>query len=133
MAKNEQRDEKTIITKLDEKLRSKFMSAGHQGGTLLLVRGSVEGSSGTTHAIDREHFKIGRSSACHMVLDDLQASRIHAQVVNIGGKEVLEDLGSANGTFVNDLRIKKRILEPGDLIRIGATELRYSPASPAAV
>jgi FHA domain-containing protein len=67
---------------------------------------------------------IGRSPGCGLVLEDAAASRLHARVVS--GAIVDED--SANGTRVNGLPIRRRELEDGDVISIGAYELVYHTA-----
>jgi hypothetical protein len=71
---------------------------------------------------------IGREPSLALHLDeDAQASRRHARVTAQGGQVVVEDLGSTNGTFVNDQPIHSpRTLRPGDRIRVGLTviELR---------
>jgi hypothetical protein len=71
---------------------------------------------------------IGRDQGMPIALtDDTQASRRHARVSPQNGVAVVEDLGSTNGTFVNDQPIHSpRQLSPGDRIRIGLTviELR---------
>lgn len=56
---------------------------------------------------------------------DQEISREHARVVQREGHYWIEDIGSANGTFVNDLRIfSPQVLKPGDQIRLGRTMLR---------
>jgi uncharacterized membrane protein YdfJ with MMPL/SSD domain len=53
---------------------------------------------------------------------DLELSRRHARVWDAGGAPMIEDLGSSNGTFVNDRRIEgPTALYPGDTIKLGAT------------
>lgn len=57
--------------------------------------------------------------------NDLEISRQHAHVVKREGHYWIEDLGSANGTFVNDLRVfRPEVLQPGDEIRLGQTTLQ---------
>src|SRR3954469_21111240 len=57
--------------------------------------------------------------------DDPRLSRRHARIVrNTDDRLLLEDLGSSNGSFVNDERVRDyRLLEPGDQIRMGITTL----------
>ncbi len=58
---------------------------------------------------------------------DKTVSRLHARIVPEGDGYVLEDAGSANGTFVNGLRLTgRRVLRAGDVIQMGATMLRYT-------
>lgn len=116
--------EDTLFISGDEGDQLKPRSAPIGVLTIVKAAGSSVAAPKAT-VIDRAHFTLGRSGDCNLVLADARASRIHAQIVAHGGKVVLEDLGSANGTFVNSLQIKKRVLESGDLIRVGETVMRY--------
>ena len=49
-----------------------------------------------------------------MVLDDRDVSRRHARLEIVDNQLVLTDLGSTNGTYVNDVRVTRRVLAPGD-------------------
>jgi Nif-specific regulatory protein len=64
-------------------------------------------------------FTFGRESTCDWQIKDVAVSRRHCHIVREGDEFALEDLGSHNGTFVNDLPVVKRRLEHGDRIRIG--------------
>lgn len=75
--------------------------------------------------IDRDHFSIGRSMDCDLVLFDKKASRIHANISAVGGREILQDLDTQNGTLVNGVVISKKLLAPGDEIMIGDTLIRF--------
>ena len=77
--------------------------------------------------------RIGRGSGNDLVLQDTQASRHHAQISHEGYQCVVQDLGSTNGTFVNNERITApRALQPGDQIKIGETILTCQQLAPAA-
>jgi len=66
---------------------------------------------------------IGRSAACQVVLDDGLVSRRHAQITADKRTAVLEDFGSVNGVFVNNVRVSgSRPLKDGDVIRMGKQE-----------
>jgi hypothetical protein len=63
---------------------------------------------------------IGRSSGCHLVLDDGLVSRRHAQIVVTEDRAVVEDFGSANGVFVNGRRVAgSEPLKSGDELTVG--------------
>ncbi len=63
---------------------------------------------------------IGRSSGCHLVLDDGLVSRRHARIVVLEERAIVEDFGSANGVFVNGRRVAgSQPLAPGDELQIG--------------
>ena len=71
--------------------------------------------------------EIGREGA--LALDDEQASRHHARVSAQGDLAVVEDLGSTNGTYVNDQPIEgPRAVRPGDKIRVGLTVIEVRSA-----
>jgi len=71
---------------------------------------------------------IGRSSENHLVIDDPFASANHVLVVWRENRWWIEDLGSHNGTYVNDERVTKpKTLNSGDRIRVGETVLRFEP------
>jgi pSer/pThr/pTyr-binding forkhead associated (FHA) protein len=72
---------------------------------------------------------IGRAVAGDGRLsDDHELSRRHARLArDAGGQLTIEDLGSANGTFVNGERLAgRRVLKPGDSVRIGSTSLQLT-------
>jgi pSer/pThr/pTyr-binding forkhead associated (FHA) protein len=68
---------------------------------------------------------LGRSRECEVRLPDADTSRRHAKIVCSGGRFVLHDLASTNGTFVNGERIEQRELAPGDRIEIGANTVTF--------
>ncbi len=62
---------------------------------------------------------IGRSFESTVVIDDPTVSAQHARFYTYLSVSYIEDLASSNGTFVNDKPVKKHILTPGDVIRLG--------------
>lgn len=68
---------------------------------------------------------IGRSRRCEVVLTDPNVSRQHAELRLSGGQVVLRDLGSTNGTRVNRRAVTQVVLQPGDRIEVGTTELLF--------
>ncbi|GAA4840741.1 hypothetical protein GCM10023201_33550 [Actinomycetospora corticicola] len=62
---------------------------------------------------------IGRDERNDVVVEDLLASRRHAELLRRGDRWLLVDLGSANGTFVNGRRVRTRAIGPGDVVAIG--------------
>jgi hypothetical protein len=73
---------------------------------------------------------IGRASDNGLVLADSRASRHHARLYGRRGALVLTDLGSTNGSWVNDRRIDEMALGEGDRIRIGDTILIVESVEP---
>lgn len=76
---------------------------------------------------------IGRDPSMPLALDDTQASRRHARVSIENNQPVVEDLGSTNGTYVNDQPIQgPRALQAGDRVRIGLTVLQLRDSAQVA-
>src|ERR1700687_5913019 len=67
---------------------------------------------------------IGRSPDNDLPVDNLAISNYHARVYYEGGRLVVEDLDSLNGTFVNDLRVERAMLHDGDSIWIGKHHIK---------
>ena len=71
--------------------------------------------------------EIGRAEACKVRLDDTYASQHHAKLSAREGGWVLEDLGSTNGTYLNDRRVAEPVqVHAGDVVKIGKTVLELS-------
>jgi pSer/pThr/pTyr-binding forkhead associated (FHA) protein len=76
---------------------------------------------------------IGRSPSCDLPVPSTRVSRRHAWVHPEGSKYAVADLGSTNGTFVNEQRVNgDRILLPGDQIRVGEHTITYCVMEPGA-
>lgn len=74
---------------------------------------------------DGRFFTIGRGSACNIGLHDGSVSTRHACIAAQGGQLVLRDLGSTNGSQVNGQKVGEHTLRHGDVIRLGATDMRF--------
>jgi serine/threonine protein kinase len=74
--------------------------------------------------IPGETLQIGRSQATSTRLTDVSVSRVHCEIEVTADEAVLHNI-SANGTLVNGKTAAEQRLQPGDVIRIGATELHY--------
>lgn len=75
--------------------------------------------------VGERYFTIGRGTDCNIALQDGSVSSHHAVLALEKGALWLRDLGSTNGLLVNELRVQAAALEHGDVVRIGATDLRY--------
>ena len=82
----------------------------------IVVKGLEEG---VTQPFSEERITIGRRSDNQLVLDDDNISRQHVSIERSNGQYLVCDLGSANGTYLNDLRIDRAQLNDGDRLRIG--------------
>lgn len=83
--------------------------------------------------LDEPNVVIGRGRSAHIALDGNPiVSRQHAAIRQEGDGHILEDLGGANGTIVNDHAVKEIRLKPGDRIVLGKHVLKYEVAGPDA-
>jgi hypothetical protein len=80
----------------------------------------VEGPSpGKRFFLEQAELTIGRDETCDLVIPERQVSRQHARIRHEGGRHILEDLGSKNGTFVNGSEVvEPHPLQDGDEIQI---------------
>lgn len=69
--------------------------------------------------LEGENIYIGRHTRCEFVLSDPEVSRRHVKLTRCEQGWLLEDLGSTNGTRVNDRRISRQLIGPGDRIQLG--------------
>ncbi len=75
---------------------------------------------GVTFPLEGEQLIIGRDPSNSVAINDAEISRKHSRLTFQGGKYVLEDLGSTNGTFVNGQRLAGPVvLKAGDVVSLG--------------
>lgn len=104
-------------------------------GLVVLLR-VIEGAEvGRGYPIHKLPVTIGRDALCDISITDGRLSRQHAMVFFYSPNFFIKDLGSTNGTFLNDKRIKQEVLHNGAHIKIGSTVLEFifSEQSGAAV
>ncbi|RME23782.1 MAG: GGDEF domain-containing protein [Deltaproteobacteria bacterium] len=82
-------------------------------------------SLGRNYPIDRDTITIGRDPANTIQLDQENVSRQHARLQTVPPAVYIEDLGSTNGTYLNDVPIQKERLRHGDLIKIGGVVFKF--------
>jgi hypothetical protein len=101
-------------------------SAARPGGTPKLRVGSGAGlRAGAAYDLS-EGALLGRGDEADIVLEDSFASTRHARLAPHGDVIVLEDLGSTNGTYLNDEPLRgPQPLHPGDRIRIGDSDFTF--------
>ena len=68
---------------------------------------------------------MGRDPGCALALDDPSTSREHCEIKRANGTVTLHDLGSTNGTYLNDKRTDQAELTDGDKITVGETTLLF--------
>ncbi|MDT8453245.1 MAG: FHA domain-containing protein [Gammaproteobacteria bacterium] len=85
---------------------------------------TVEGVVTNRFPLEQSTLKFGRSSDNQVQIDDLEVSGEHAQIIaetDDKGQTIyfLEDLGSTNGSFINEVKVDKQLLHHKDNLRIG--------------
>ena len=95
------------------------------GPSTLLVKSQADAKPRTVRL--SASMTIGRAPECELRIEDTYASQQHARLFAKNNSWFVEDLGSTNGTFVNDQKLAApAMLQPGDKVRVGQTimELR---------
>jgi two-component system, cell cycle response regulator len=110
----------TEVTAITESLTAKLRPAGPP--CLVVFYGD---SIGRRHSLDKNEQLIGRSDSANITIDHNSVSRQHAKIVTQNSNARVFDLGSTNGTFVNDERIDEQDLRDGDLVRVGSIIFKY--------
>jgi hypothetical protein len=127
-------DDPAPLDPTDDLVSSAPRPAASAEGTAVFVVPKVSGPRASLREIrpDRSSrliefagrpLRIGRASDNEVVLRDGRASRQHARIDARRGMLVLTDLGSTNGSWVNDRRVESIALGEGDRIRLGTTTL----------
>ena len=101
---------------------------GRELGRLVVLTSPALGE-GDVVALDSHPLSIGRGPTNDLSLvGDEYASTRHARLEPRRDGVWVEDIGSTNGTFVNGIRVtRERRLAPGDVVRVGETDLRFEP------
>lgn len=76
-------------------------------------------------SLENAEISIGRDEACGVVLPIGSVSRNHAKIKSVNSEYAVEDTGSTNGTFVNNIKIKKCVLRNNDIIRVGDAKIVF--------
>ena len=109
-------------------LLQEMQKAREQDACLIIIRGKPQGHR---FFLTRDEMVIGRDPATEICLADESISRRHAKLTRRGDAVLLTDLGSANGTYLNDRRVDQAYpvaLTKEDMLRIGNCILKFLPA-----
>jgi signal transduction histidine kinase len=90
---------------------------------LIVIKGTDEGKQ---YELAEPAVSVGRDSSNRLRLSDTEVSRRHAEFRQTPDGYRIVDVGSANGTFVNNQPVKDALLQPGDHVQIGQSILVYS-------
>ena len=121
-------DEATKVLSGDQAtLNQDMQKAKEQEACLIIIRGTPQGHR---YFLTQDNMTIGREVTAEISIMDQGISRKHAQVTKIADKVFLTDLGSANGTLVNDKKLppkEPKELAKEDMIKIGNSILKFLP------
>lgn len=122
-------DKTAVLTGDAVTLAKELARAKEQEACLIIIRGTPQGHR---FFLAQEEMTIGRDLVADIQLNDQSISRKHAKVFRAGdGTVTLTDLGSQNGTYVNDRRVapgEPVKLAKEDMIRMGSSILKFLPA-----
>lgn len=110
-------EEEELAVSLDE------LTAGQ--GLLVVKRGP---NAGSKFLLDKDITSCGRHPSSDIFLDDITVSRRHAEILREGGRFLVKDTGSLNGTYVNRERSDVAELVSGDELQIGKFKLMFFTA-----
>ena len=111
--------ESTVITVISGVSRGLL----EQADACLVVTYGAE--LGRRYVLDRPEMVIGRSRGCDILLEQDSTSRRHAVIRFSAGRYMVQDMGSTNGTCVNDESVSDASLSDGDELRLGRTVMRF--------
>jgi hypothetical protein len=92
----------------------------------LVVERAPGHEPGMIYDLDAQEIVLGRGERAEIRLEDPFASSLHARIFARGGTIVIEDMGSTNGTYLNEELLETaRPLHPDDRVRIGDSEFAF--------
>lgn len=103
-------------------IRKPTVDTANRDACLVIINGL---DLGRKYELDQASMLIGRSSKTDIQIDEDSISRNHAMLLNDGNNYVVRDLGSTNGTYVNDHQVAEHYLRDGDQIRVGRTIFKF--------
>ncbi len=120
-------DKTTVLQEGQNTLLKEMQKAKEQDACLIMIRGNPQGHR---FFLTQSEMLIGRDPTAEICLSDQGISRRHAQILKENEAVYLLDLGSSNGSFVNNRRLaskEKVCLAKEDMIKLGSTILKYLP------
>ena len=110
------------ITDADRAALTAILDGPANRAMVVIHRGPAKGAR---FLIDQNQSSIGRATDSQIFLDDVTVSRKHAAIEVEGGVFTLIDLGSLNGTYLNNQSVAKSALKTGDEIQIGKFHMLF--------
>lgn len=89
-----------------------------------------QGMAGRTFDLTAKRYTVGRLEDNTMHIPDASVSSHHAEIVVNGDDIFIVDVGSTNGTFINNEKVHDGLLKPGQTLRFGSVELKIDDGKP---
>lgn len=112
----------SLLSAQDREVVSEILASQGEKAIILITRGSHKGSR---FLVTKDVVTIGRSVDSDIFLDDVTVSRNHATVLKSDSGFVLNDAGSLNGTYVNNVSVNEHSLVSGEEFQIGKFHLLF--------
>ncbi len=118
-------DSTIVLTDIKAALATAEKEAGAKPAAVLVVGGDL---NGTIFDLNRPVTVVGRNPDTEIPLDFQGISRQHFKLTLAEADVILEDMGSKNGTFLNNAKIEGAVkLKKGDIVKVGSIALKYLP------
>lgn len=117
-----------VINPNTDTLKLDIEAAKASEAILIIIRGTPQGKK---FVLNDDTLVLGRDKAADIQINDPNVSRQHAKILRRDNGFVLEDLGSRNGTYINDEKMESQAkvnLSKEDMIRMGTTVIKFLPA-----
>ena len=118
--------EEEPVEQADDDAKTKLTPAAKLSVHLVFEPGAA---NVTDFELTKDEVSIGRGKNCDIVLNDKKSSRKNAIIRRAGLSFSIKDLDSANGTFVNGVRVQEQELSGDDIIKIGNVEFQFKALS----
>jgi len=113
---------------LGSAVRFRQINVPRQQGELARFKVIQGADYGSVYVIVGASATIGRGEENDIILSDLKASRVHAELVSVAGGWVIRDKGSANGIFFRGAYVRELNLKVNDVLTLGETTLEFIPS-----
>jgi pSer/pThr/pTyr-binding forkhead associated (FHA) protein len=97
--------------------------AGDGNSAMVIIHRGAQ--KGARFLVSSDGVAIGRATDSSIFLDDVTVSRKHASIEKVGKRFTFKDLGSLNGSYVNNESVTEKVLISGDAIQIGKFHLLF--------
>ena len=119
-------DETHVIDTENNTLMLDIEKAKSKDAVLIIIRGNPQGKK---YVLNKDELVVGRDKIADIRVNDNNISRRHSLIKRGNDGFAIEDMGSRNGTYLNDKKLEfTTYLKKEDMIKVGTTILKYIPA-----